>query len=75
MSVRLPKSKLPKSYRCPFCGGKAITVASDVRYWVVCVGLTGLCGFEGPARKTERGAIEAWNRIRVEKGSLRNVHT
>ncbi len=54
-------SKLPKIANCS-CGNKA-----DLFYWMDGSGrvaVSCLCDMcpEGPTRKTERGAINAWNK-------------
>lgn len=53
---------------CPFCGGGDWQVilpdnVSDVSgiFCVVC----GKCGAQGPYKKTEKEAIEAWNKVSI----------
>ncbi len=50
-----------KTNPCPFCG-KLVRLEVSFECFIVC----SFCDFIGPARKTIRGAIQAWNRIRVE---------
>lgn len=50
---------------CPFCAStEGFTICDnadpgDMTYWVVCG--TKSCGAEGPFRKSEGAAVEAWN--------------
>lgn len=58
----MPK-KLPALKPCPFCGAKRVYIASKGGgfFWAVECS-NGACWVVGPWRKTERGAINAWNR-------------
>ncbi len=44
---------------CPFCGGKDLKF-SKVYSWICCKNKE--CQVEGPMKRTEEKAIEAWNR-------------
>jgi Lar family restriction alleviation protein len=57
---------------CPFCGGAKVTVGTNTYkdlitreavtlYRVLCC-RGSRCGADGPAKKSERAAIAAWNR-------------
>lgn len=48
---------------CPFCGKTSPLVLNGIGepdWWVQCQ--TETCFCEGPASKTEKGAVRAWNR-------------
>ena len=47
---------------CPFCGGPARVLDECDCYSVMCDG----CDAEGPLRKTEIGAVSAWNKRHKE---------
>ena len=45
---------------CPFCTKKRVEVLNSHVFWVACN--NSRCHVEGPTRKTENGAIKAWNK-------------
>lgn len=66
---------------CPFCGGKAKTMAMEQhRWWVFCSECMCDLGFEGMDESgcyghfdTEAEAVEAWNTRHVETDALREA--
>lgn len=65
-----PKNNTMKP--CPFCGRKAsMNNAGLYEFWVECN--NERCSSTGPVRRTEAGAINAWNhRAGEEKNAERN---
>lgn len=53
----------PKPQKCPFCGAEAHR-KGDVAIRIACRGPE--CLAEGPCKRTEAKAIQAWNSIRIE---------
>ena len=50
---------LPEIKDCPWCGSKEVGISPYTDWWITCE----KCQCAGPFRRTQRGAINAWNRL------------
>jgi Lar family restriction alleviation protein len=55
--------KTPNIKPCPFCGEKKVMSHGGVYWWFISCEAKR-CGADGPPRRTEKGAINAWNRAK-----------
>lgn len=74
----MPCTPLPYPMKCPWCSGRAVVWspfkmggnANGVRAFI-CGCSSMECGADGPVRRTQRGAIEAWGEMAVAVTLLR----